>query len=66
MSDADELFDPPETLAQKIKRFDENPFEASRMQSVFQNGRTCHTCSCHINPPCMACVDCETCNKEWS
>ena len=25
----------------------------------------CHDCSCHISPPCSACVECETCNPCW-
>lgn len=61
---ADEIFDPPETLSERVDRFKKDPFEASRMQSVFQNGKDCHVCSCHINPPCFACVECETCNNE--
>jgi hypothetical protein len=24
-------------------------------------GRRCHDCSCHLNPPCSGCVNCETC-----
>lgn len=63
--DSREMFDPPETLKERIARFKKDPFEASRMKSVFQNGRECHDCSCHIAPPCNGCVTCEVCNKEY-
>lgn len=46
------------------EKYDKEVFEISRMQSVFQNGRTCHICSCHVCPPCEACVTCEVCNVE--
>lgn len=64
MENSREIFDKPETLNQRLERFEKDPFEASRLQSVYQNGRTCHICSCHISPPCEACVNCEVCNQE--
>jgi hypothetical protein len=56
-----------ESLADALKRLPDysEAFEQSRMQSVFQAGRECHVCSCHLYPPCQQCVDCEVCNKEY-
>lgn len=55
-----------ESLADALKRLPsvEEAFEESRMQSVLQGSRTCHRCSCHLFPPCQACVDCPICNPE--
>lgn len=53
-----------ESLADALDRLPDarEAAELSRMQSVMQGARTCHICSCHINPPCLECVDCEVCN----
>lgn len=55
-----------ESLSDVLKRLPDydQAFEESRMQSVMQGGRTCHTCSCHLFPPCQECVDCRVCNEE--
>ena len=45
-------------------RFLTDDVEISRLQSVMQGGRECHECSCHIYPPCAACVECEVCSDQ--
>jgi hypothetical protein len=60
-----------ETLTEAVTRIQNTPpgeicepYEASRMRSVFAGSFDCHVCSCHIAPPCNACVTCTVCEQR--